>query len=134
MLWQTPRVLSLQTWTETYMGGERPIETLRLSSFDARTGKRLGLEDLLDLAGERRARFQRLVEERVRAEPNLPLGPDAIPLPEECAVAPDGLVLHWGLFVLGSEEVGMVTVTLPRETLGDLIPPGSALHPGDPHP
>jgi len=144
VLWQTPRVLSLHTWTETYMGGERSYEVLRLTSFDARTGARLRLEDLVDLSGEGRARFLQAIEAKLRADRGLPAGQTlaeagfglqdgALPLPEEFAVAPEGLLLHWGLFVLGSEELGTVTVTLPRETLGDLIPPGSALAQEDPH-
>lgn len=125
VLHKDAQVFSLRCRTETYLAGERPLEELRLASFDSRTGARLRLEDLVDLDGDGRERFLRRVEEQLRADREIP--PDRtlaeagfaqqdghLPLPTEFALAPEGLVLHWGLFVLGSEELGEVTVVVPQ--------------------
>lgn len=136
IVYQAPRVISLEAAEATFLGGAHPNSAVTYASFDPATGRRLALADLfLPTAG---ARLREVAERRFREARGIPPDLDlaeegfefeggSFDLNDNFAVLEDGLVFYYNPYEVAAYVFGPTEVKLTREDLAGLVRPGGPL-------
>jgi hypothetical protein len=128
-------VISLRATTERFGGGAHPLRTVWFGAFDARTGRRLKLDDLV--APGRRATLDSLGEHAFRAAREIPSSRslkdesfafegDRFRLNDNFGVGENGLTVEFNPYEVAPYVVGPTSITLGWSAVRDLLvlPPG----------
>ncbi|WP_266205854.1 DUF3298 and DUF4163 domain-containing protein [Pontibacter kalidii] len=126
-VYQAPTVTTLAMTSYTYAGGAHPNSFLGLQSFDSE-GRQLRIADMVADT----AQLQRLVEKEFRrarstvgdkpfAEAGLFIEGDALPLPQQAGLTPQGLRLYYNAYEIGPYAFGPTDLLLTYQQLGDLL-------------
>ena len=120
----TPEVVSLVFDAAEFTGGTEPRSVRALASFDAKTGRRLTLADLIP--EKRTESLRRFVEQRFREARGVRPGTDLesagfkfeggiFRLTDNFAVIGGGLLFHWNAAEVAPYSVGATEVRISRE-------------------
>ncbi len=123
VLHQTDTTLSVQLKTYSFAGGAHPNTFVTLMVFDKRSGRKLSLEELV----EDMPRLRQLAEQAFRETRDIPQGEsldeagffwgEGFQLPEDFAMARDGLLLHYNPYDVAPYVLGPTQFTIPYEKL-----------------
>lgn len=136
VVYQTPRVVSLEAAEYVFLGGAHPNSAVTYASFDPTTGRRLALGDLLlpgmearlrEIAEMRFREAREIPPERDLAEEGFELEGGAFALNDNFAVLESGLVFYYNPYEIAAYVMGPTEVKLPREDLAKLVRPDGPL-------
>ncbi len=128
-IYQSPAVTTLAMRSYTYAGGAHPNSYLSLQSFGS-NGQKLNLADLV----RDTVQLQQLVEQEFRrtrelnanvsfADAGLFLDSNALPLPQQAGLTPQGLRLYYNAYEIGPYAFGATDLVLPYQQLQGLLQP-----------
>jgi hypothetical protein len=125
---QSAATVTIRLDTETYTGGAHGLQWTTLASFDATTGQRLVLDDLVSDAGAVTAIAEQFFREGHGLEPEESLDEagfwftdDVFSLPEDVALTADGLMIYWPPYEIAPYAMGSTELVLHSTDLGDLL-------------
>jgi hypothetical protein len=135
-IWSSPEAFSLEYTESSYTGGAHPNTFVRLATFDARTGGRLRLSDLIDPGHDEALRV--IGERAFRTAHGLGDADDLVGagfwfeegrfrLNDNFAVTAEGLRFHYDPYEVASYAVGPTDITLSRDALSAIARPGGML-------
>lgn len=124
-------VLSVEVVSEGYLGGAHGFADKTLMTFDAHTGARLSVSDVVSESV--RATLSKIVEAEFRRARNIPssqslqeagffiLPGQEMPLAENFALTERGLELQYNPYEVGPYSMGATRVIVPREAVEPLL-------------
>jgi hypothetical protein len=124
-------VLSVEVVSEGYLGGAHGFSDKTLMTFDARTGARLAVGDVVDES--LRGTLSKIVEAEFRRARNIPssqslqdagffiLPGQEMPLADNFALTERGLELQYNPYEVGPYSMGATRVVVPREAVEPLL-------------
>jgi hypothetical protein len=130
---QNPLVVSMEVSSEGYLGGAHGFKERSLLTFDAQSGARLAVSDVVDEVS--RGVLVKIVEfefRRVRQIPQSQSLQDAgffilpgqeMPLSENFAFTSDGVKLHYNPYEVGPYVMGETNLVIPREAIEPILKP-----------
>lgn len=126
---QTARHVSLAAREYRYTGGAHGLETVRLASLDAATGRRLALDDLIT----DRAAVTAVAEREFRRQQAIPPGQslaqagyiffedERFALTDNVLLCGDTLHFHWDPYEIAPYALGPTDLALPMAALGKYV-------------
>ncbi len=124
-------VVSIEVVSEGYLGGAHGFMDKTLMTFDARTGARLSVSDVVDDSVRRT--LSKIVEAEFRRARDIPssqslqdagffiLPGQEMPLAENFALTQRGLELQYNPYEVGPYSLGATRVVVPREAVEPLL-------------
>lgn len=131
LIFENQDVVTCEVTSEGYLGGAHGFHDRTLLTFDAKTGTRLGITDMIDdssrgvLVKIAEREFRRARD--IRAEQSLQeagffiLPGQEMPLSENIALTPKGLEIHYNPYEVGPYAMGDTRVTIPQEAIEPLL-------------
>ncbi|PTX19942.1 uncharacterized protein DUF3298 [Pontibacter mucosus] len=123
------KATSLQLQVYYYTGGAHPNYYRVLQSFGP-NGEKLAISDmvtdtlaLMQLAEQEFRKVKEVVGDKPLAEAGLFIEGDLLPLPQNVALTPDGLLLYYNPYEIGPWALGDTEVLLRYEQLAPLLHP-----------
>lgn len=131
VLFENQDVVASEVTSEGYLGGAHGFHDRTLLTFDAKTGTRLGITDMIDdssrgvLAKIAEREFKRArditAEQSLQAAGFFVLPGQEMPLTENMALTPKGLEIHYNPYEVGPYAMGETRVTIPQEAIEPLL-------------
>jgi hypothetical protein len=122
-----PGTFAVRVHTNQFTGGTHGSEATRFWSFDTRTGKRLGLADLVAKGQERafKESMVAVVEKRERRPetPQLKLDVDSFPMPASLLACGDSLFVQYDVLKFGPHQKANEIVAVKRDSIKGLATP-----------
>jgi len=124
-------VIAVEVVSEGYLGGAHGFADKTLMTFDAHTGARLSVGDVVDES--LRTTLSKIVEAEFRRTRNIPssqslqdagffiLPGQEMPLSENFALTARGLELQYNPYEVGPYSLGATRVVVPREAVEPLL-------------
>ena len=137
VLYQSPPLISIQFDTDFYYGGLHPQYAGTFASFDATTGSKIKLDDVL-VAGYR-PRLTRIAENQFRAHTGIKPGTtlhdagyiffkdDTFSLNDNYWFGPKGLTFFYNPYEIAPYSMGTTELLLTYRQIGELIRPDGLL-------
>lgn len=129
----TSHVVSMEISSEGYLGGAHGFKEQTLMTFDAQTGARFAVSDVVEDAA--RPTLAKIVEAEFRRARRIPqsqtlqdagffiLPGQEMPLSENFAITAAGLHLHYNPYEVGPYVMGETDLTVPREAVEPILKP-----------
>ena len=130
---QNPLVVSIEVSSEGYLGGAHGFKERSLLTFDAQTGTRLAVSDVVEESS--RAILAKIVEFEFRRARHIPqsqtlqdagffiLPGQEMPLSENFAFTTSGVKLHYNPYEVGPYVMGETDLVIPREAIEPILKP-----------
>lgn len=131
VLFQNADVISLDIRSEGFLGGAHGFSERRLMTFDAKSGKRLTIAELV--APSSRGIFEKLVETEFRrarevspkeslAQAGFFVKPgEPILVPDNFGITPGGLVIHYNPYEIAPYVYGATEIVVPMEAFRGVL-------------
>lgn len=128
---RNPDVVAVEVLSEGYLGGAHGFSDRTLMTFDAHTGARLAVGDVVDDSA--RQVLSKIVEAEFRRARNVPsstslqdagffiLPGQEMPLAENFALTDRGLELQYNPYEVGPYSMGSTRVVVPKEAIEPLL-------------
>lgn len=133
-VYATGQVVSMEVSSEGYLGGAHGFHEQTLMTFNAQTGTRFAVGDVVEEGA--RPTLAKIVEAEFRRARRIPqsqtlqdagffiLPGQEMPLSENFAITAAGLHLHYNPYEVGPYVMGETDLTVPREAIEPILKPG----------
>lgn len=131
VLFENPDVITIDIVSQGYLGGAHGFNDRTLLTFNARDGRRLSLDDIID--PKSRSMLQTIVEAEFRRTRQIPVGRslaeagffmkpgDPILVPSNFGITPMGLLLQYNPYEIAPYVFGPTEVIVPKEAFQGLL-------------
>jgi hypothetical protein len=129
-------IISVRFEESSFLGGAHGLNTVRLASFDASSGRRITYADLFQSGYE--TAFARIAEKEFRLARSVPdsqslsdagfwVEEGKFEPSEDFCVGKDGLILYYNLYEIAPYVMGSTEVRIPLASLKDIVRRGGPL-------